>query len=308
MANPHLDVVVVGSSNMDLVAYASRLPAAGETLMGERFQTGYGGKGANQAVAAARLGARVALVARVGDDVFGGDMLRNFAARGIDTAHVTVTPGISSGVAPISVDAKGRNAIIVVAGANGALRPADVDAAAGLFSGAKVVLTQLEVPLDTTARALALGRASGAVTIFNPAPARTDVPAEVLASSDLVCPNETEAATLTGIAVEDDEAMLRAGRALLARGAKGVILTLGARGARYVGPTESWAVSAPTVTAVDTTGAGDCFLGALGYFLARGATLRDAMGQACAMAALSVQHPGTQTSFPGLEALPASWR
>lgn len=292
---------------MDLIAYAPRLPAPGETLMGTRFQTGYGGKGANQAVAAARLGASVAMVARVGGDVFGADMLANFAAQGINVSHALRTDGVSSGVAPIAVDDAGRNAIIVVAGANALLTPADVDAAASIIRGARVLLCQLEVPIETSLRALTVARKAGVLTILNPAPAPDALPDALLRVSDLVCPNETEASAMTGIAVSDAVSAEAAGRVLVGRGAKAVIVTLGAAGCLYVSASENWRAPAPVVTAVDTTGAGDCFLGSLAFFLARGAGLQDAATRAAAVAALSVQRPGTQTSYPRAADLPAEW-
>ena len=293
---------------MDLIAYAPRLPGPGETLMGARFQTGYGGKGANQAVAAARLGASVAMVARVGGDVFGSDMLANFAAQGIDVSHVLRTNGVSSGVAPIAVDDAGRNAIIVVPGANALLTPADVDAAAPLIRRARVLLCQLEVPLETSLRALTLARAAGVLTILNPAPAPDSLPDALLRVSDLVCPNESEATAITGIPVSDAASAEAAGRALLARGAQAAIITLGASGCQYISASESWGAPAPIVTAIDTTGAGDCFLGSLAFLLARGAGLREAATRAAAVAALSVQRPGTQSSYPLAAELPAEWR
>ena len=293
---------------MDLIAYAPRLPAPGETLMGTRFQTGYGGKGANQAVAAARLGAAVAMVARVGGDVFGADMLANFAAQGIDVAQVLRTEGVSSGVAPIAVDDAGRNAIIVVAGANALLTPADVDAAAPAIGRARVLLCQLEVPIETGLRALTLARAAGVLTILNPAPAPEALPDAMLRVSDLVCPNESEASAITGIPVTDAASAEAAGRVLVGRGARAAIVTLGAAGCLYVSASETWRAPAPVVTAVDTTGAGDCFLGSLAFFLARAAGLRDAATRAAAVAALSVQRPGTQTSYPYAADLPAEWR
>lgn len=293
---------------MDLIAYAPRLPAPGETLMGTRFQTGYGGKGANQAVAAARLGAAVAMVARVGGDVFGADMLANFAAQGIDVAQVLRTEGVSSGVAPIAVDDAGRNAIIVVAGANALLTPADVDAAAPAIGRARVLLCQLEVPIETSLRALTLARAAGVLTILNPAPAPEALPDAMLRVSDLVCPNESEASAISGIPVTDAASAEAAGRVLVGRGARAAIVTLGAAGCLYVSASETWRAPAPVVTAVDTTGAGDCFLGSLAFFLARAAGLRDAAIRAAAVAALSVQRPGTQTSYPYAADLPAEWR
>lgn len=293
---------------MDLIAYAPRLPAPGETLMGTRFQTGYGGKGANQAVAAARLGAAVAMVARVGGDVFGADMLANFAAQGIDVARVLRTEGVSSGVAPIAVDDAGRNAIIVVAGANALLTPADVDAAAPTIRRARVLLCQLEVPLETSLRALTLAREAGVLTILNPAPAPEALPDAMLRVSDLVCPNESEASAISGIPVTDAASAEAAGRVLVGRGARAAIVTLGAAGCLYVSASETWRAPAPVVTAVDTTGAGDCFLGSLAFFLARAAGLRDAAIRAAAVAALSVQRPGTQTSYPYAADLPGEWR
>ena len=290
---------------MDLIAYAPRLPAPGETLMGTRFQTGYGGKGANQAVAAARLGAAVAMVARVGGDVFGADMLANFAAQGIDVARVLRTEGVSSGVAPIDA---GRNAIIVVAGANALLTPADVDAAAPAIRRARVLLCQLEVPLETSLRALTLAREAGVLTILNPAPAPEALPDAMLRVSDLVCPNESEASAISGIPVTDAASAEAAGRVLVGRGARAAIVTLGAAGCLYVSASETWRAPAPVVTAVDTTGAGDCFLGSLAFFLARAAGLRDAAIRAAAVAALSVQRPGTQTSYPYAADLPGEWR
>lgn len=293
---------------MDLIAYTPRLPAPGETLMGTRFQTGYGGKGANQAVAAARLGAAVAMVARVGGDVFGADMLANFAAQGIDVARVLRTEGVSSGVAPIAVDDAGRNAIIVVAGANALLTPADVDAAAPAIRRARVLLCQLEVPLETSLRALTLAREAGVLTILNPAPAPEALPDAMLRVSDLVCPNESEASAISGIPVTDAASAEAAGRVLVGRGARAAIVTLGAAGCLYVSASETWRAPAPVVTAVDTTGAGDCFLGSLAFFLARAAGLRDAAIRAAAVAALSVQRPGTQTSYPYAADLPGEWR
>lgn len=292
---------------MDLIAYAPRLPAPGETLMGTRFQTGYGGKGANQAVAAARLGAAVAMVARVGGDVFGADMLANFAAQGIDVARVLRTEGVSSGVAPIAVDDAGRNAIIVVAGANALLTPADVDTAATTIRRARVLLCQLEVPLETSLRALTLAREAGVLTILNPAPAPEALPDAMLRVSDLVCPNESEASAISGIPVTDAASAEAAGRVLVGRGARAAIVTLGAAGCLYVSASETWRAPAPVVTAVDTTGAGDCFLGSLAFFLARAAGLRDAAIRAAAVAALSVQRPGTQTSYPYAADLPGEW-
>lgn len=290
-------VCVVGSANLDLSAYTDRLPAAGETVRATRFATGFGGKGANQAVTAARLGAAVALVARVGDDSFGRDTLAHFRAEGIDTGHVTPTPGAPTGTALITVDAAGRNTIVVSAGANGLLTAGDVEAARGAIEAARVLVCQQEVPAAANLTAMRLARAAGVPVVFNPAPA-SEVPAEAYALAAVLCPNEHEAAALTG--TDDPEA---AARELIRRGARSVVVTLGERGCLVVIDGGATAVPAPRVEVVDTTGAGDAFVGSLAVFLARGADLIEAARSANRIAALSVQQPGAQSSFPRGEAV-----
>jgi ribokinase len=303
MTNPP-SICVVGSTNMDLVSFVERMPRVGETILGQRFQMGFGGKGANQAVMAARLGAQVALIARVGQDLFGQNMLENFAAQGIDTTHVSVDDATSTGVAPIAVDAQGQNAIIVVGGANDRLTPEHVRAARATIAACQVLVCQLEVPVETTRAALELARESGATTIFNPAPARAALPDELIALADVFCPNESETELLTGMPVAGDAEAEAAARSLLARGARAVVLTLGARGALLVTPDEATLLPAPRVTPVDTTGAGDAFVGSLAFFLASGQGLREAVVRAIRIASVSVQSAGTQASFPARAALP----
>jgi ribokinase len=298
-------ICVVGASNIDLVSYAPRLPKLGETLPGTRFEIGFGGKGANQAVMAARLGGQVTMVTKVGQDIFGEDTRKNYAANGIDTAYLGLTTESFTGVAPIWVDeSSGNNAIIVALGANDLLSPADVEAAQPALAAAEVVVCQWECPLETSLAALRLGRAAGAMTIFNPAPVRGDLPAEAYANSYIFCPNESETEKLTGLPVNTIDDAANAGRIFLERGAAQVILTLGERGSLLVTAEETHHVPAPSVRAVDTTGAGDAFVGSLAFFLGAGKPLPIAMQRANYIAAVSVQTPGTQKSFPYAANLP----
>ena len=292
-------VCVVGSSNVDLVTYAPRLPALGETLPGSRFEQSFGGKGANQAAMAAKLGAEVTIVTKLGDDIFGRDYLDNFHRLGLDTSNVLVTADASTGVAPIWVDeASGNNQIIVVLGANDHLSADDVTAARDAIARCAVVICQWECPLPVVQRAFAIARDAGVTTIFNPAPARGALPDELYALCDFVCPNESEIATLTGLPTVTTDDVWVAADALRARGAKAVLVTLGERGAMLVDDGAPATVPAPTVRAVDTTGAGDAFIGSFAFFLARGHDARDAMARAVQVASISVQRRGAQPSFP----------
>ena len=290
-----MTVVVVGSANVDLVAYVDRAPEAGETVLGSRFVVNMGGKGANQAVMAARLGADVAFVGCVGDDPYGREIRDALAGEGIDVDAVAVVPG-SSGVAPIWVDRHGTNRIVVVPGANAALTADRAAAAvtAAVTGDATVVVGQLEVPPEATAAAFAAARARGATTVLNPAPA-LPVGDELLSRCDWVIPNEPEFGRLTGSDPADDDAVA----AYAARLPAGVVVTRGAAGAVVcAGPGAAPVrVAAPAVEAVDTTGAGDAFVGAFAVALARGDHPVTAATLACRCAALSVTHPGTQDSY-----------
>ncbi|MGQ9907325.1 MAG: ribokinase [Candidatus Flexifilum sp.] len=292
---------MVGSSNIDLIARVPRLPAPGETLIGSKFQMGFGGKGANQAVMAARLGAQVSVVTRVGRDIFGEDTVKNYRKFGIDTTYVLFDDERFSGVAPITVDENtGQNSIIIVPGANDGLSPADVRAAASVIQSADALICQLEVPIATTHEALRVAREAPkrVLTIFNPAPA-AEFPDDLLRLTDVFAPNEVEAAMLTGMPASTPEDAERAARAMQARGATTVIITLGDRGAYIVeGDQPGYHVPAETVQAVDTTGAGDAFVGSLAYLLAAGRPLAEAARLAVAIATRSVLKTGTQTSFP----------
>jgi ribokinase len=290
-------IVVVGSSNIDMVVPVPHIPEPGETVLGGSFQMVPGGKGANQAVAAARLGARVTLVARLGQDLFAEASLKNFGDAGIDTTYVERDAEAASGVALIFVGPRGENSIAVAPGANARLSPADVERAGEAIAGADLLLVQLEVPLPTVERAIALAKGHGKRVLLNPAPARA-VPDELLAQVDLLTPNETEARVLLGPEAPGGEEPAAAASALRRRGARAVIVTLGEQGALLVDGSSLLPIRPRSVTAVDTTAAGDCFSAALAVAWAEGRSLPEAAGWAAAAAALSVTRPGAQTSLP----------
>jgi ribokinase len=297
-------ICVLGASNMDLISYVPRLPGLGETLHGSRFRMGFGGKGANQAVMAALLGGRVTMITKIGRDPFGESTLKNFASFGIGTDHVHFTEQAFSGVAPIAVDPEGRNSIIIVTGANDLLTVEEIEAARSAISAAAVLVCQLEIPVEITLAGLRVARQEGVRTIVNPAPARPELPPELYRLSDVFCPNEAETAMITGRRVSTLVEAETAARQLLAWGAGSVILTLGDRGALLVTDGDAVHLPAVPVKAVDSTGAGDAFIGSLAFFLALGTTLVDAARRANRIAAISVQSPGTQSSFPAGAALP----
>lgn len=298
-------ICVVGASNLDLISYVSRLPRLGETLHGSRFHMGYGGKGANQAVMAAKLGGDVAMVTKLGQDIFGENTLKNFQAWGINSKHVLFTDQAFSGVAPIAVDPAGHNAIIIVTGANDLLTEGEIEAARPVIAAAQILVCQLEIPLEITLAALRIARQEGVTTIFNPAPAQPDLPGELYQLSDIFCPNESETELLTDQPVSTLEEAEVVAQVLMERGAGKVILTLGERGSLLVTVDENTHVPVNPVKALDTTGAGDAFVGSLAYFLAAGKPLTEAMRRANHIAAISVQSSGTQTSFPMAADLPS---
>jgi ribokinase len=304
-----VDLVVVGSMNVDQFTYCRRLPADGETLVADRYVQGFGGKGANQAVMAARLGARVTMIGCLGDDDLGDATIANFARMGVDAAAVVRVTGVSSGVAPIWVDAQGTNRILIVPGANGTLTAAQVTTAlAGRRADA--VVAQLETPQAATAAAFAWARQVGALSVLNPAPA-APVEHAVLEHVDWLVANESEFALLRD-SDPDADAVAAAARdwrcgVVVTLGAAGAVLATGSRhprvsvpgaGPENLGRPKTSVVSAPKVTAVDTTGAGDAFVGTFAVALAAGLTAPEAARLGCAAGALSVQRPGTQPSFP----------
>lgn len=299
-------IVVVGSCNVDLTTFTDRFPAPGETMFGTGFDLGFGGKGANQAVAARRCGADVSMIACVGNDLFGQATVRNFEAMGIDASHVQVLDGHSSGVAPIFVDPSGQNRIIVVKGANDRLRPATIDEVAPLIDGADCLILQFEIPLDTVAYAVAFARARGKRTIVNPAPA-LPIDLGTLAGVDYFIPNETEAEALTGMPVRTERQAEECARALLDRGIVRAIITLGDRGALVASGGAMELVRAFAVETRDTTGAGDAFIGSFATFLVEGVPEREAVARANLYAALSTTGVGTQKSFWSRDDFEREW-
>ena len=290
-------ILVVGSSNTDMIIKMERIPKPGETIIGGEFASAAGGKGANQAVGAARAGGAVTLIARVGQDMFGDKAIAGFIADGINVDHVVRDRTSPSGVALIFVGQNGENSIAVASGANARLTPADVRKAKSAFREANVVLLQLETPLDTVQVAAELAVAAGGRVILNPAPARP-LPDKLLRRLYLLTPNESEAELLTGVAVDNEDGATKAANALLARGAQNVIITMGARGALVVGKNLRQLIPAFKVKAVDTTAAGDVFNGTLAFGLAEGRSLLEAARFASAAAAISVTRMGAQTSAP----------
>jgi ribokinase len=298
MARPP-KICVVGSSMIDLISRVPRLPKLGETLFGSSFHLGYGGKGANQAVMAAKLGAHVTMVTKLGRDVFGEGTLKNYREQGIDSTHVLFDDSLFSGVAPIFVDDSARNFIVIVPGANTGLSPADAQAARQAILDADILICQLEIPVETTLEAFRIAKSGNVRTILNPAPAAA-IPDELLHYTDICAPNETETELLTGMTVGTLAEAEGAARKILSRGANTVILTLGERGALLVGKEAVEKIPAIKVNSVDPTGAGDAFIGSLATYLGEGMMLRDAIRRANAIAALSVTRIGTQISFPNL--------
>src|SRR6516164_8528855 len=299
-------IAVVGSANTDLITFSDAFPRPGETIFGQNFDLGFGGKGANQAIAARLCGAEVVMVTRVGNDLFGEATIRNFAAFGVDTTHVRVLQGVSTGVAPIFVEPSGQNRIIVVKGANDRLLPADVDAAEVQLRSVDTIILQFEIPLATIYHTVRLARANNIRCIVNPAPA---LPADLaqLTAADYFIPNETEAELITGQPVHTVEEAGACARTLLQKGFRKVILTLGARGALLADAAGTVQVPPYTVTAVDTTGAGDAFIGSLAVFLAEGSAEQEAVARANLYAGLSTTRIGTQKSFLRRADFDAQW-
>src|SRR5882724_6882791 len=299
-------IAVVGSANTDLITFADTFPRPGETLFGTGFDLGFGGKGANQAVAARLCGSEVLMVAKVGNDLFGEATVKNFATFGIDTRHVRIIEGVPTGVAPIFVEPGGQNRIIVVKGANDQLTAADVDAAAADLRQVDTIILQFEIPLETVYHTVRFARANNIRCIVNPAPA---LPANLadLAAADYFIPNETEAELITGRTVRTaDDAAACAGD-LLRKGFSKVVLTLGDRGSLLAGPAGSVHIPPFPVKAIDTTGAGDAFIGSLAVFLAEGLAEQEALARANLYAALSTTRVGTQKSFPKRAEFEAEW-
>jgi ribokinase len=300
-------IVIVGSANVDLTTFNDVFPRPGETIFGKKFDLGFGGKGANQAVAARLCGANVGMVAKVGSDLFGPATIKNFESLGIDASHVRIAEGVSSGVAPIFVDPSGQNRIIVVKGANDTLSPQDVDAAAPLLRKADTIVLQFEIPLRTVYHTVRFAKANKIRCIVNPAPAQP-VDFKEVGAADYFIPNESEAEVITGLPVHSIEEAKKCAEYLLKQGMQRVVLTLGERGSLLAGPGGMELIPAFKVQAVDTTGAGDAFIGSFAVFLGEGLSEKEALTRANLYAALSTMKVGTQKSFLNRAAFEQEWQ
>lgn len=290
-------IYVVGSSNTDMVVKSHKLPMPGETVMGGNFLMNPGGKGANQALSASRLGGKVNFICKVGNDLFGKQALQQFKREKIGTDFIATDTLLPSGVALINVDNDGENCISVAPGANSSLKPSEVILAFEDLTPSDILLIQLEIPLDTVIFSIKTAFEKNVKVILNPAPAQY-LPDDVLQCLYLITPNETEAELLTGIRVVNDETAEQASAVLVAKGCRNVIITLGSKGAFLYTENIRKVIPAPAVTAVDTTAAGDCFNGALAVGLSEGMALDEAVLFACKVAAISVTRMGAQSSIP----------
>lgn len=297
-------ILVIGSANTDMVISAEHFPSPGETILGHGFMTNHGGKGANQAVAAARLGGDTTFIGKVGDDSFGHSTIEMMRQEGIDVSLLGVSKTASSGVALITTNASGENTIVVDSGANALLSSADIENAEAIFEQVGIVLMQLETPIDTLVTAAALGKKHGAYVVLNPAPApKTPLPKELLANVDLLIPNETEAAYISGVEITDPSDIATVIDKIRQQGVGDVIVTVGSKGVCAVVDGEAVTVPAFRVKAVDTTAAGDTFCGALCVALAQGKSIEDAIRFGNKAASISVTRRGAQMSMPRLAEL-----
>jgi ribokinase len=299
-------IAVVGSANIDLTTFTDQFPKPGETIFGQKFDLGFGGKGANQAVAARLCGADVFMVARVGSDLFGPATIENFKKLGIDTTHVKQVEGLSSGVAPIFVEPNGQNRILVVKGANDALKPADVDAASEILKAVDCIVLQFEIPLETVYYTVAFARKHGIRCIVNPAPAQA-IEMHALTDLDYFVPNESEAQVVSGMPVRNIDDAKKCAEKLMAGGIRRVIITLGANGSLVVAAGVSEHVAAFSVKSIDSSGAGDAFIGSFAVFLAEGMPEMQAIRRANLYAGLSTTGVGTQKSFYDRTRFDAEW-
>jgi ribokinase len=300
-------IAVVGSANIDLTTFTNQFPKPGETIFGQKFDLGFGGKGANQAVAARLCGAEVFMVARVGSDLFGPATIENFRKQGIDPTHVKQVEGLSSGVAPIFVEPNGQNRILVVKGANDALKPADVDAAAETLKSADCIVLQFEIPVETVYYTIDFARKHGIRCILNPAPAQP-VDLGALKDLDYFVPNETEAETITSAPVRNVDEAKKCAAKLVAGGIRRVIITLGANGCLLTDQDGHDHIPPFAVNAIDSTGAGDAFIGSFAVFLGEGVSEKEALRRANLYAGLSTTGVGTQKSFYDRARFDAEWK
>lgn len=298
-----MDIAVIGSNMVDLITYIDKMPKEGETLEAPGFELGCGGKGANQAVAAAKLGSKVMMLTKVGDDIFGGNTIQNLENYGIDTEFTCKVPGTPSGVAPIFVDPQSKNRILIVKGANELLLPEEIDKAADQLKKCSLIVLQLEIPLPTIYYAIDFGNKHHIPVILNPAPASRELDFEYVCKCDFFMPNESELEILTGMPVETEEQVREAALFLIEKGVKNVIVTLGSRGVLWATKDVQHRVDADRVDAIDTTGAGDAFIGCFAHFYVQDRDVLNAIKMATGFAALSVTKRGTQISYPSKDEL-----
>lgn len=289
-------ILVIGSSNTDMTVITDRLPVPGETVLGGRFAMGPGGKGANQAVAAQRLGGNTSFICKVGKDIFGENAVRHYRNEGLDTTGVMISEQ-PSGVALISVDKKAENCIVVASGANADITEADIEANRKAIEEASILLLQLEIPVEAVVKATKIGHEAGVYVILNPAPA-CDLPEEIYRYLSLIIPNQTEIALMTGIEARDEEGAAKAVEALRDKGVKDVIVTMGSKGSMVYHEGKATFVPSQKVNAVDTTAAGDTYCGGLCVALSEGKDIIEAARFATAASALTVQKQGAQESIP----------
>ncbi len=298
-------IVVVGACMIDLISYVPRFPQMGETLHGTEFRMGYGGKGANQAIMAAKLGSKVVMVSKVGDESFGAGTLENFKKNGVSIDFVYKSKEEFSGVAPIFVTPKGENSIVIVSGSNNKLTAMEIEKASNEIKQSSYLICQLEIEVELSLIALRLAKKLGVSTILNPAPARSSLPEEIYRLTDIFCPNESEAELLTGKKINSMTDIEEMAKQFVTAGAKSVIITLGENGCYVLSNGIGKHVPANKVSVVDSTGAGDAFVGALAYFLDLGIDIFESSKRASAVATISVQGKGTQSSFPERDQLPS---
>ncbi len=295
-------IAVVGSNMVDLITYYSeRMPRLGETIEAPNFELGCGGKGSNQAVAAAKLGSKVMMLTKVGDDIFGENTVNNYSRYGIDSRYVEVVANTSSGVAPIFVDPSGENSIIIVKGANNSLKRSDIDAAAEDLKKCDLILMQLEIPLDVVYYTIGFAASNGIETLLNPAPAVPDLDLSEINKVTFFVPNETELESITGMPVSSVDEITQAAKFLVEQGIRDIIVTMGGRGALHVNKEEMELIPPYKVTPVDTTGAGDAFIGSFAHYYLQNKNIDTALATAGKYAANSIMKKGTQISYSTLE-------
>ncbi|MDU6259376.1 MAG: ribokinase [Haemophilus parainfluenzae] len=293
-----MDIAVIGSNMVDLITYIDRMPKLGETLEAPSFKIGCGGKGANQAVAAAKLGSNVMMLTKVGDDLFADNTLKNFQRYHINTDYVTKVKGVSSGVAPIFVDKSSQNSILIIKGANSHLSTKDIDDAENELKKCKLIILQLEVPLSVVYYSIDFAVKNHIPVILNPAPADPNLDIKYVCKCDFFMPNETELEILTGLPVSNIDEILAAANSLISKGLKNLIVTLGEKGAIWLDGNVIHHIDPHKVNAIDTSGAGDAFIGCFAHYLVKTHDILASLNMASAFSAYSVAGQGTQISYP----------